>query len=263
MTICCCQLDIAWENKPANHAKVTDLLTQASSPQGSLVLLPEMFATGFSMGISEITDSHTRETQSFLAQLAARQGIYLLAGIVSSAPDGRGYNEAVLFSPDGRESTRYRKIHPFSFGRESQYYTGGQQIVTFPWAGFTVCPFVCYDLRFPEIFRCAVRRGVNLFAIIANWPASREHHWLTLLQARAIENQAYVAAVNRCGNDPTLTYAGRSVIIDPRGRIIADAGNAQGTIRAALDLESLQNYRAEFPALQDIHGQFLPPCPPS
>lgn len=259
MHVACCQFDLAWENKPANHAKVVQLLAAAKLPAGSLVLLPEMFATGFSMTIADITDSDTKETQSFLSLTAAQHGVYILGGIVSTAPDGRGFNEAVLFAPDGREAARYRKIHPFSFGRESQHYTGGDRIVTFPWSGLTVCPFICYDLRFPEVFRCAIRRGVQLFTVIANWPAAREHHWLTLLQARAIENQAYVAAVNRCGNDPKLAYSGRSVIIDPRGRILADGGNAECVLRAELSLDYLEAYRAEFPALKDLHAEYVHP----
>ncbi|MGE5611551.1 MAG: nitrilase-related carbon-nitrogen hydrolase [Bacillota bacterium] len=181
-----------------------------------------------------------------------------MGGVVTTAADGRGRNEAVVFSPEGEEVACYQKIHPFTFGGEANHYAAGSEIVTFRWGAFTVCPFVCYDLRFPEVFRLAVRRGADLFAVIANWPASREHHWLTLLQARAIENQAYVVGVNRCGRGNVLAYSGRSVIIDPRGRIVADAGNGEGVVHAAVDAESLRNYREAFPALRDMRREDFP-----
>jgi omega-amidase len=130
--------------------------------------------------------------------------------------------------------------------------TNGTGIATFSCNSFTVAPFICYDLRFPEAFRVATRRGAQVLVVIANWPASREAHWRSLLNARAIENQAYVAGINRCGTDPNHTYAGRSLIIDPRGEILADAGPSEGWIEAHLDLASLTAYRSEFPALEDM-----------
>jgi predicted amidohydrolase len=120
------------------------------------------------------------------------------------------------------------------------------------WHDFQVAPFVCYDLRFPEIFRAAVKQETGLFVVIANWPSAREEHWLALLKARAIENQAYVLGVNRCGDDPKLHYSGRSQLIDPRGAILADAGESEGVISAELDLKALEEYRSSFPALADM-----------
>ncbi|HKG80277.1 MAG TPA: nitrilase-related carbon-nitrogen hydrolase, partial [Pyrinomonadaceae bacterium] len=122
---------------------------------------------------------------------------------------------------------------------------------------FTVSPFICYDLRFPEIFRAAVFQGAQLFVVIANWPASRVRHWITLLKARAIENQAYVMGVNRCGNDPKLSYSGHSMIIDPRGEVLADASEVEGVISAEIDAEALAQYRREFPFLNDIHHEYV------
>jgi predicted amidohydrolase len=117
--------------------------------------------------------------------------------------------------------------------------------------GWNVQPTICYDLRFPELYRATGVRGAELICVIANWPAARESHWLTLLKARAIENQAYVAGVNRCGRDPNVEYSGRSQIIDPRGEVVADAGSAETIIAAELDREALRAYRAKFPALND------------
>lgn len=242
------QLDIAWEDKKANHAKVRALLTKSPPPRDALVVLPEMFSTGFSMEARKIAEGPARETEAFLAGL----GTHALGGVVNLGPDGRGRNEAVAFGPDGAPLARYAKIHPFSYGEETKHYSGGKEIVLFSCGGFRVAPFVCYDLRFPEIFRAAARKGAQLFCVIANWPEPREAHWLALLKARAIENQAYVVGVNRCGRDPKLAYSGRSQIIGPKGDVLADAGTAEGVFGAEIDLAPLLEWRRTFPALADM-----------
>ena len=256
MKVACVQFDIAWENKPSNHARVTRLLEQARPEPGTLVLLPEMFATGFSMNVAAIAEGKSRETESFLSRTAKQFGIYLIAGIVTSR-NHLGRNEAVVFSPDGVEIARYCKMQPFTLGGESQHYCAGDAIVTFQWNGFTVAPFICYDLRFPELFRAAAARGAQLFAVIANWPVMRIGHWVTLLQARAIENQAYAVGTNRSGADPKLTYNGRSVIVNPHGEILADAGDGEKVITADVDRETVVKWRADFPALADMRRKAI------
>lgn len=259
MKIIAVQPDIVWENKAANHARVCALLDERRPERGSLVVLPEMFATGFSMNVAGITDARTRETQRFLAETARQFGVCLMAGIVSEETEGRGRNEAVVFAPDGTEIARYCKMQPFTLGGEADHYTPGPCVTAFEWSGFTVAPFICYDLRFPELFRSATRRGATLLAVIANWPAVRVEHWVTLLRARAIENLAYVVGVNRCGNDPKLTYPGRSLIIDPKGNVLADAGEAEGTIAADVDPQVVHDWRRDFPALKDMRDDWFPP----
>ncbi len=261
MLVACCQLDIAWEDKARNHARVLSLLDKDPLPQGALLLLPEMFSTGFSMQVERVCEEPGLESEHFLADLARSRGLTVQGGVVTKTPDGRGRNEAVTFDPRGREVARYHKLHPFSFGGEPAHYAAGQRVVTFDWGGCTVAPFICYDLRFPEAFRYATRRGAQLLTVIANWPREREVHWVTLLRARAIENQAFVAGVNRCGADPRLQYGGRSLIIDPRGEILAEAGPDEGLIRAELDLESLTSWRRAFPALADMRADLAPPEP--
>jgi predicted amidohydrolase len=255
MNVVCVQLDIAWENKPANHAKVSSLIEAAAPPSDSLVVLPEMFATGFSMNVAAISDSSRRETQDFMARTAADYGIYLMGGIVTTAPDGKGLNECVTYAPDGVELARYCKMHPFTIGGESAHYSGGDRPLIFTWQGFQVAPFICYDLRFPEIFRRAVFQGATLYTVIASWPTPRHDHWVTLLKARAIENQAYVIGVNRCGEDPQHRYRGQSMVVDPHGRVIVEAGSEECAISADLDLPGLIKYRQELPFLDDIRDQ--------
>ena len=263
MKIYCCQSDIVWENKPANHARIRALLEKTSPAPGSLVVLPEMFSTGFSMNVAGIHEGQPSETEDFLIQIARQFRVYMLGGVVSLAHDGRGRNEAVLVSPQGAGLARYVKMQPFTLGGEGDNYLPGNEIVTFSWANFVVSPFICYDLRFPELFRAACSRGAQLFTVIANWPATRIQHWVTLLQARAIENQAYVAGVNRCGNDPRHAYSGRTLIISPRGEILADAGDSETVISAELDLPGLLAYRAELPFLQDRRADYQLPAPDS
>lgn len=253
MKVIGCQLDIVWENKKANYAKVRSLLEAAPPERGALLLLPEMFATGFSMNVQAIQEGIPSETEAFLATLAREHGVYVMGGVVSPGAQDRGRNESVVFNPQGRLLARYCKQHPFSLGGESQHYEAGKGGATFDWQGFTTAPFICYDLRFPEIFRTAIRSGAQLLAVIANWPSKRAQHWVTLLQARAIENQAYVIGVNRCGHDPKLHYPGRSLVVDPLGEIIADAGEHESLMCADLDLEKVVQWRKDFPALRDAH----------
>lgn len=259
MNIFAVQPDIVWEDKPANFAKVRALLAARPPQPGSLVVLPEMFACGFSMNLAVTKQSEQREDEVFLRDLARETQTTVIGGLVNevgtAVPSGpsTARNQAVAFSPEGDLLTRYTKIHPFSLGGEAVGHEAGTQIVTFPWGGFKVAPFVCYDLRFPEIFRAAAKRGAELFVVIALWPSKRVQHWLTLLQARAIENQAYVIGVNRTGTDPNHSYAGRSVVVDPHGVIIADAGEQERVLAASIDVEAVRAWRTDFPALRDMH----------
>ncbi|MHC4422381.1 MAG: nitrilase-related carbon-nitrogen hydrolase, partial [Planctomycetota bacterium] len=137
------------------------------------------------------------------------------------------------------------------------YYAGGDTVVVRECDGAAVCPLICYDLRFPELWRVAAVSGAEVFTIGASWPEPRQAHWRALLIARAIENQAYVVAVNRVGRDPSHRYAGGSMIIGPGGDIIAEAGPAPAVLTADLDLEALRRWREEFPALRDVRPELL------
>jgi omega-amidase len=253
MRVICCQWNLVWENKSANFEKVRGLLRSAQAAAGSLVVLPEMFSTGFSMNVGQVQEGNPSETEDFLREVAKEWSVYVLAGLVAAGEDGRARNQAVAISPEGQLLARYSKIHPFSLGGESACYAAGTEVVLFRWQGLTVAPIVCYDLRFPEVFRTAVRRGAQLFAVMANWPIKREMHWVTLLQARAIENQAYVVGVNRCGTDLKFTYPGRTLVVDPHGKVLADAGQEELALSVEVDPQVLESWRKEFPALQDMH----------
>ena len=256
MNIIGLQYDIAWENKAANFAKVRKLLAEAAPARDSLVVLPEMFATGFSMNPDAIAEAYGGPTEQFLAETARQFGVGVVAGAAMRGRDGQARNKALVFSASGELLAFYAKMQPFTLGGEPEHYQAGQRPVAFCWGEWTISPFVCYDLRFPEIFReAAAAHRPELFVVIANWPAKRIRHWVRLLQARAIENQAYVVGVNRVGSDPYFTSGGRSLIVDPDGEILADAGEAEGSVRAELDLAGLRKYREGLPFLSDMKSR--------
>lgn len=247
------QYDIAWEDKPANHAKVRAMLAATKPDPGDLVVLPELFDTGFSFNLDTTTDDGT--TANFLAELAREHRITVHGGLTARNTNHRGLNRALALSPQGQPLAQYDKLHPFSFGRESEFFDPGNAVTTYPWQhgseALTVAPLICYDLRFPEAFRACIDRNAEAFALGANWPSARQDHWDTLIRARAIENQAYVFAVNRIGQDPTLAYTGGSAIIDAQGNMLAHAGDAERVISALIDPAHVRDWRARFPALRD------------
>lgn len=251
MHIVACQTDIAWKDKTANRQHVLDLLGKQTIPAGSLIVLPEMFESGFTMKLDVAVDADG-SCLAFVKELAATYQSTVLAGVVTADASGKGLNQAVAVAPDGREWVRYTKMHPFTPVGESDHYRAGDAVETFRWGGFTAAPLICYDLRFPERAREAVKQGANVLIYIASWPAARAAHWSALLTARAIENQAYVIGVNRVGNDPKNDYPGLSCVIDPQGKDIAVADDQPTALHADIDLDALQAYREALPFLKDM-----------
>ncbi len=252
MKITALQLDSVWEDPRANFARVRAMLVDAPLEPGGLLVLPEMFATGFSLDLTRTLGAAARETEAFLRALAEERQCAVLAGIVSESADGRARNEAVVFAPDGSELARYEKQRPFTGAGEDTVHLPGSRAVVFEWGGVKIAPLVCYDLRFPELFRAALRLGAELFVVIAAWPVKRIEHWTTLLRARAIENQAYVLGVNRTGGEPDFEYSGQSLLVDPHGIVCAQAGTAQERMHATVEAALVRTWREEFPAVRDF-----------
>lgn len=249
------QLDSIWEDKTASFARVRALLAGAPPQPGSLIVLPEMFATGFSCNLAITQERIGAETEAFLQETAKRWQSAVLGGVVTPGPDGKGRNQALVIGPDGNELARYTKIHPFSLGGEADVHTPGHSPVIFEWQGLKIAPLICYDLRFPELARAALTLGADMLIYIAAWPARRIQHWLTLLQARAIENQAYVLGVNRCGQEPDFSYCGRSTLVDPHGVLIADASDGEKVLPCEACPEVVKGWRRDFPAVRDFTGK--------
>lgn len=251
-----CQLNIAWENKAENFKRVRRLISRHKIPPGSHLILPEMFATGFSMNSQVIAESARGETQRFLVELAREKQIFILGGFASREGGAKIFNQAVCIAPSGRPVASYAKLHLFTPAGEAQHYASGAKISLYECGGLKFAVFICYDLRFPEIFRLAAQRGAEVFAVIANWPRKRHAHWLALLRARAIENQAYVIGVNRSGRDPMLEYGGGSIVIDPKGNKVTSLGRREAILSARLDPSAPRCWRSEFPVMKDTRIDF-------
>ncbi len=252
------QFDLAWEDAAANRQTVAERLAAQAPEAGSLVVLPELFTSGFTMNAAAVAEAADGPTHAFLSRTAGAAGCWVVAGLAVRGMDGRVTNQAVVHGPKGELVGRYSKQRPFTPGGEAVHYQAGSGPFLFRWGLVTVAPFICYDLRFPELFREAARRGrPELYVVIANWPEKRIGHWLKLLQARAIENQAYVLGVNRVGADPSHLHPGRSVVANPWGDVVADAGEAAGFVTANLDMVALRDYRTKLPFLADLRDS---PC---
>ena len=258
MNVAAVQIDIAWEDKTANHRMVEAMLDEAGVEPGTFVLLPELGDTGFSFNLDVIVDD---QTLPWAQDLARRRRIWVQVGYAVRGQDGKGRNCASIISPKGEALGTYQKIHPFSFGREIEHFSGGDHLLIRQCNGASIAPAVCYDLRFPEIFRLVVQQGAEVITIGANWPAPRQDHWRALLMARAIENQAYVIGCNRVGDDPHLSYLGGSMIVSPTGEVLAEANTEPTVLTAKLDLEALREWRRKFPALGDIRSNALGQLP--
>jgi len=251
MKLVAMQMNIDWEDRRANHARVRRLLDGANVPAGAMIVLPELFDVGFSLNTAKTDPGEPSESEVFCRALAAERNCTVLAGVVARTKDGKFANEAVAISADGTERVRYRKMRPFTLPGEHLHYVAGENWAGFVEQGVHVAPFICYDLRFPELFRPAAKAGAELIVVIANWNAKRSEHWIRLLQARAIENQAFVLGVNRVGQDQTVTYNGGSALFDPLGVELFRADDQERVIVAEIDPHVAREWRSKFPALRD------------
>ncbi len=256
MNVFGCQFDIRWEDKAWNYQTVTRMVHELRPPSGALVALPEMFATGFSMNVDSVAELPEGPTTQFLGRIATENHIWLVAGVVTRQGAEQPGNRSIVFNPQGQRVAEYTKMRPFTPGGEDKHYRAGEHPAMFMWQGVSVALAICYDLRFPELFRAPLALGEQpeLFVVIASWPETRATHWVRLLQARAIENQAYVLGVNRTGTDPLYRYPGRSVFINPQGDIVSDAGALPGWVSGKLEINELLRYREGLPFLKDFRS---------
>jgi predicted amidohydrolase len=247
------QHDIVWEDRAANFARLAPLVAGAAGLGARLVLLTETFSTGFSMtpGIGEPEDGPSAE---FLRAQAAQHGIWVAGSCPEIAPGNElPFNSLVLAGPDGT-THRYRKLHPFTYAGEHERFQAGEKPVTVEIDGLRITPFVCYDLRFADVFWTAGPE-TDVYLVPANWPSPRRHHWQTLLQARAIENQAYVVGCNRVGTAGDGTeHVGDSRIVSPMGELLATAAGVETVLLADVDAAEVAATRDRFRFLADRRG---------
>lgn len=247
LTISLVQYDITWEDKYANRRKIENLIQQIESTD--MIVLPEMFSTGFSMNVESMAEPMDGQTVVWLKKIAKEKDVVICGSIIIQE-NNQYFNRLLFVEPDGKINS-YDKRHLFTMGNEQKYYTPGEKQLIVEFKGFRILPLVCYDLRFPVWSRN--RGNFDLMIYVANWPAPRQKAWKTLLRARAIENQSYLVAVNRTGTDVNgIVYVGGSYTIDAKGKIIQQLSkNEEGIITEKYSLESLQRFRKHFPVLDD------------
>lgn len=248
------QYDICWEDKAASQFRMNELLKASPPSPGSLLVTPELGDVGFSRNLDRIIDDASEE---WAIETATRYQCWIQHGWAEPSTEGRAWNTMTTVSPDGEIIDQYRKIVPFRPGNEDRAYDPGDQIHIVEINGILTCPFLCYDLRFPELWRLAAKAGAELFTIGASWPAVRTNHWKMLNISRAMENQAWVLGVNRSGEDPYLSYGGNSLLISPLGEVVAEAGMAPVVLSEEIAPESSRRLRTEFATLDDIRPGFL------
>lgn len=250
MKVAAIQHDIVWANREANFAALEPLIGEAALNGANLIILSEMFSTGFVVDRDDIGEPQNGSSSAFLSRMATKYSAWIGGSCPEiSSDDPRPFNSFVLVSPNG-DQYRYEKIHRFTYGGEDKHFRPGSQFITVDIEGVRTSLFVCYDLRFADEF-WTVAPSTDLYLIPANWPASRREHWMTLLRARAIENQAYVVGCNRVGEGGGLHYSGDSAIYDPLGQVLATGNDAVQTLYAEIDPRMVRDTRQRFPFLID------------
>ena len=250
MKVAVVQHDIAWGDRAANFAALDPLIARAAAAGARLVVLSEMFSTGFVVDRDDIGEPQGSLSSEFLERAASRHGVWVCGSCPETNDDDpRPYNSLVIATPEGG-AHRYRKIHRFTYGGEDEHFRPGSGHLTVDIEGVRTSFFVCYDLRFADEFWSLATR-TDMYVVPANWPESRREHWMTLLRARAIENQAYVVGCNRVGEGGGLVYAGDSMVVDPLGAVLAHGGRSPETLIVDVDPSHVAAVREKFPFLAD------------
>lgn len=251
MKVALFQIDTAFENKSMNFKKVESLVKNIKE-KVDLIILPELFSTGYTMNPDPLAEDSCGPTSSFLSKLAKKHKTNVLGSFIEKT-ETKPKNSAILFDINGNLILHYSKIHQPTYCDENKHYTPGKDIRLIELNSHKLAVTICYDLRFPELFRKAVQKGAECIIVIASWPEQRIEHWDILLRARAIENQLYIIGVNRVGKSTIGNCPGHSVVIDPLGKVISSTeDNQEGIITAEIDFNKVKKTRHEFPALKDM-----------
>lgn len=242
------QTPLHWQDAGANRRMLAEKFNRLPSPT-DLIVLPEMFTTGYSLAAPQLAETMSGPTMNWLAT-QARKHQAVIAGSLIIADQGQYFNRLVWMQPDGQHA-HYDKRHLFRMAGEQEAFAPGQQKLVVELQGWRICPLVCYDLRFP-VWSRNQDLAYDLLLYVANWPDKRSMAWKTLLQARAIENLAYVAGVNRTGEDGQgICYAGDSVLHGPDGQVLWHQCGKEASPTLVLERQALENFRAAFPAHLD------------
>lgn len=249
LTLTLVQSNLEWQQAETNREILAGLLANETI-RTDLILLPEMFTSAFTMESGAIAEDWPGATVDWMQELAEKYDA-AVCGSIAVTDDGKRYNRLVFITPEGN-AVFYDKRHLFRMLGEHKRYAAGEERAVLVWRGWRIYPLVCYDLRFPVWCRNTPELAYDLMLFVANWPGARNHHWQALLEARAIENLAYVAGVNRIGHDGNgIGYLGHSMVFDATGKTLLNAGESAGIHTVTLDKTQLEEYRQTFPAHMD------------
>ncbi|MFA7420366.1 MAG: carbon-nitrogen family hydrolase [Melioribacteraceae bacterium] len=244
------QLAMEWENPANNIIKVEEMISQIKE-KPDLLIFPELSLTGFTMNTKEFGEEIDGISTHYFMKLAERTKTNIFCGVIEK--DGKEFfNSLIHFDEHGLLKARYRKIHPFSLADENKYYSASNELVVTEIGHKRIGLTICYDLRFPELYRLYAKRNVDFLINIANWPIPRIEHWKTLLKARAIENQCFMIGVNRTGTDQDHTYNGCSGVYNPLGKEILSVENEEGIFICDINLNEVKETQESLPFLKDM-----------
>lgn len=255
MKLACIQMDIAFGEPDENFVKVAAYLEEAAANGADTIVLPEMWNTGYALTeLQELADG-TGRTLAFLQEFAKRKNVNIVGGSVSTKKLDGFYNTMYVVDKTGELVSEYDKAHRFGLMDEHIHLQEGGGLGTFELEGITCGGVICYDIRFPEWIRAQALNGAKVIFVSAEWPEARIDHWRILLQARAIENQCFVVAVNRVGSDPKNEFGGSSMVIAPWGEVRLDMAKQEGIGYTEIDLTEVKNVRERIPVFADRREQ--------
>ena len=252
MKIACVQMNISYGEPEKNFAAVEKYIKEAAKTNVDVIVFPEMWNTGYALDrLDSLADENGQETKKLFEKLAKEYNVNIVGGSVATKRDEKFFNTMYVANRTGKIVAQYNKAHLFKLMDEHVYMSEGQTMNTFELDG-TICGgVICYDLRFPEWIRSHVLDGAKVMFIPAQWPTKRIDHWQLLLQARAIENQCFIVAVNRVGSDPGNQFNGHSMVIAPWGELLISNQTEEGIFYAELDLQEVDTVRKTIPVFQD------------
>ncbi|MEQ2525473.1 carbon-nitrogen family hydrolase [Bacillaceae bacterium CLA-AA-H227] len=256
MKIACVQMDIKFGNPDKNFAVVKNYIEEAARTGADTIVLPEMWNTGYALTeLDRLADDDGAETKALLLSLAKEYKVNIVGGSVSTKKDGKFYNTMFVVGRNGKIVAEYDKAHLFKLMDEHLYMEPGESVNRFTLDGIECGGVICYDIRFPEWIRTHVLQGAKIMFIPAEWPKKRIDHWQLLLQARAIENQCYIVAVNRVGTDPNNEFNGHSMVIAPWGDLLVSKNEEEGIYYADIEMEEVEKVRKTIPIFQDRRNE--------
>lgn len=260
MKIACIQLDVAFAEPEKNFTAVQNMIERVAKQGAELVVLPEMWNTGYALTkLEHLADIEGERTKKFLSDLARTHHIHIVGGSVSTKKGSYFYNTMYVYTNEGSLVAEYDKAHLFRLMDEHLYLQAGNKENVFTLGSIPAGGLICYDIRFPEWIRAHALAGAKVLFIPAQWPETRIDHWKILLQARAIENQCFVVAVNRTGQDPNNRFNGQSMIIAPWGKILWTGDDSEEIAIVDVDFSEVDEVRSRIPVYEDRRPSLYKP----